>query len=157
MCASTRGVADSTHSHDAVTDRGVSTGWNREHSWPKSCAPRASQPTSCAVKKRPTLAPCSLPLSRWLRLGAALSRLSAGRGTHCGRFMLIHVLSRRRRRLLGTRLFGLARALRGGLERQRTQRRTQRTTAALGTTAASTTAISTTASTAIASFDGRLM
>ena len=26
----------SDHSHDAVTDRGVATGWNREHSWPKS-------------------------------------------------------------------------------------------------------------------------
>ena len=24
------------HSHDAVTDRGIAEGWNREHSWPKS-------------------------------------------------------------------------------------------------------------------------
>ena len=26
----------STHLHDAVDDQGISTGWNREHSWPKS-------------------------------------------------------------------------------------------------------------------------
>ena len=26
----------STHTHDGVSDRGISTGWNREHSWPKS-------------------------------------------------------------------------------------------------------------------------
>ena len=26
----------SDHSHDAISDRGISTGWNREHSWPKS-------------------------------------------------------------------------------------------------------------------------
>ena len=26
----------SDHTHDAITDRGVASGWNREHSWPKS-------------------------------------------------------------------------------------------------------------------------
>ena len=30
------GLIYSDHTHDAVTERGIASGWNREHSWPKS-------------------------------------------------------------------------------------------------------------------------
>jgi len=34
----------STHEHDAVADRGIAAGWNREHSWPKSYGVEYSGP-----------------------------------------------------------------------------------------------------------------